>query len=222
MLSPLKPTIVASAGPSQFGPADPRLHDHTIQKPHPGQPVHPGSNGMSDRNEKRKKRYAEDPEYRERVLASNRAYNKANSKKLNARRRERRATDSEFREREKARRRLTARDVQLKHEYGLSRQDYDYMVQCQDGRCAICDRKAELCVDHCHANGMVRLLLCRSCNLGLGYFKDNPELLSRGKYYVELFQKLAAHLKAAGHLKKEPRPVRKRKRKKKAPPQHAC
>ena len=32
-------------------------------------------------------------------------------------------------------------------------------------------------VDHCHSGGHVRGLLCNSCNIGLGMFKDNIESL---------------------------------------------
>jgi hypothetical protein len=167
---------------------------------------------MSRRSEQRNNRYAEDPEYRERILASNRAYNKKNAKKLSARRRERRATDPEFRERENACRRATARESRLKYDYGLSLEEYAAMVAEQDGTCPICEEKAELCVDHCHVYDMVRLLLCRNCNLGLGYFKDNPMLLSKGSRYVELFQQAAEVLKKAGALPKEQPPGRKKGR----------
>lgn len=39
-----------------------------------------------------------------------------------------------------------------------------YMSEWQDGRCAICARRGDLIEDHDHETGLVRGLLCRSCN----------------------------------------------------------
>lgn len=53
------------------------------------------------------------------------------------------------------------------------------------GLCEICgttDRK--LCVDHDHITGEIRGLLCSSCNVGLGYFRDSPELLTKAVQYL--------------------------------------
>ena len=45
-------------------------------------------------------------------------------------------------------------------------------------------KPARLAVDHCHVKGSVRKLLCKSCNNGLGLFKDNPELLEKAADYL--------------------------------------
>lgn len=55
----------------------------------------------------------------------------------------------------------------------------------QKGQCYLCNTARKLVVDHNHLNGKVRHLLCDLCNRGLGYFKDNPEVLRSAATYVE-------------------------------------
>ncbi len=50
--------------------------------------------------------------------------------------------------------------------------------------CVICGDSTELVVDHCHSTNKVRGMLCGSCNLGLGKFKDDPELLEFARIYL--------------------------------------
>lgn len=72
--------------------------------------------------------------------------------------------------------------------YNLSFENYGILYENQRGRCAICDSEPldkSLSVDHNHRTGEVRGLLCSSCNIGLGYFKDNPTLLDKAKTYLE-------------------------------------
>lgn len=80
--------------------------------------------------------------------------------------------------------------VQLRRRYGISLEQYEAMLELQDGRCAICGRHGDefgrrLAVDHCHETGKVRGLLCINCNPGIGAFRDNPELLRRAASYLE-------------------------------------
>jgi hypothetical protein len=150
---------------------------------------------MLSKSEQRRKRYAEDPEYRARILAANSAYNEAHKTALNKRRRERMATDPEHRERCLARRRgEPARRSQLKLYYGLSLEEYNALLTLQNGACAICEEKSDrtLCVDHCHLTRLVRGLLCRRCNLGLGYFRDHPMLLLKAIFYLQRARRAAA------------------------------
>lgn len=77
----------------------------------------------------------------------------------------------------------------LKKEYGLSLEDYNYMLEKQGGVCAICKQlcstKRSLAVDHNHVTGKIRSLLCRDCNVALGLMKENPELLRDAACYLE-------------------------------------
>lgn len=50
--------------------------------------------------------------------------------------------------------------------------------------CVICGDPVELVVDHCHNTNKVRGMLCGSCNLGLGKFKDDPQLLEFARIYL--------------------------------------
>lgn len=50
--------------------------------------------------------------------------------------------------------------------------------------CAICGGKEKLVVDHDHETDKVRGLLCFFCNLGLGNFRDNPQLLKKAIEYL--------------------------------------
>lgn len=75
--------------------------------------------------------------------------------------------------------------------YGLTEDDFAAMLDAQEGKCAICGTSEPggaandtWKVDHDHATGHVRGLLCHRCNLGLGYFRDNPESLEAAIAYL--------------------------------------
>lgn len=71
--------------------------------------------------------------------------------------------------------------------YGMTEEDYNSLYQQQDGCCKICNQPEDnLHIDHCHATGRVRGLLCRSCNTGLGKFKDDVSILGRAIEYLRL------------------------------------
>ncbi len=82
----------------------------------------------------------------------------------------------------------------LKREYGLTVDQYNAMVAEQHGLCAICKKpppsKRRLDVDHDHADGHVRQLLCNECNKGLGCFKDSLEFLDAALRYLRKHSQL--------------------------------
>ena len=74
----------------------------------------------------------------------------------------------------------------LRHKFGITQSDISEMAARQGWRCAICLRpfRETPNVDHDHATGQIRGLLCNSCNLGLGKFKDDPCSLDRAVEYL--------------------------------------
>lgn len=79
------------------------------------------------------------------------------------------------------------KEYSLLKAYGLSQQEYNTKLVQQNYACAICGSKSfnkALAVDHCHNSGKIRELLCSYCNVGLGHFKDNPELLIKAADYL--------------------------------------
>jgi len=76
--------------------------------------------------------------------------------------------------------------------YGVTRQWYEETLASQRGCCAICKATevkrrghTHFHVDHDHTTGEVRGLLCDLCNRGLGYFKDDKNLLTSASEYLE-------------------------------------
>jgi hypothetical protein len=81
------------------------------------------------------------------------------------------------------------RDKALRQKYNSSLEEYNLLYQRQEGRCAICGGpsgpRKNFDVDHNHQTNKVRGLLCITCNLGLGAFKDRPDLLQSASKYLE-------------------------------------
>jgi hypothetical protein len=83
-----------------------------------------------------------------------------------------------------------SRKWMLKSKYGLTPEEYDRMLEAQDGKCAICgssDSGRKCCsmpVDHNHVDGSLRQLLCWTCNTGLGLFGEDIDLLASAIDYL--------------------------------------
>jgi hypothetical protein len=73
----------------------------------------------------------------------------------------------------------------LRRTYGLTREDYEAMIAAQAGKCSICGEPMNrMAVDHDHATGRVRALLCIPCNAALGHV-ENAVWLASAKNYLE-------------------------------------
>jgi hypothetical protein len=97
------------------------------------------------------------------------------------------ATDSELRPKRIKKDPLKFRRWSLKTIYGISLDDYARLLARQGGVCAICQRppaKERLCIDHCHATGKVRGLLCRACNFALGLLRDDANAVMAAAAYL--------------------------------------
>ena len=88
---------------------------------------------------------------------------------------------------------------QLRRNYGITLDEFNIMLKKQDNRCLICDvkvhaiiggdlkgdNKTKACLDHCHATGNVRGILCNNCNKALGLLQDEPSILKQAIAYLE-------------------------------------
>lgn len=71
--------------------------------------------------------------------------------------------------------------------YGLTPQMWNDLFISQDSRCKICKIKEinhEWHTDHCHKTNKVRGILCKDCNLMIGFAKDNIKTLKKAIEYL--------------------------------------
>ena len=67
--------------------------------------------------------------------------------------------------------------------YGITAEQFSELLDAQKSRCAICNSKCKLMLDHNHDTMVVRGLLCNSCNLALGLYE---KLMKKGDVAVYL------------------------------------
>jgi Recombination endonuclease VII len=84
-------------------------------------------------------------------------------------------------------RRESLKKHDLKRKYGITPKQHEALFSKQNGLCAICGSDGNgkaLHIDHCHSTGKVGGMLCVTCNIGLGSFKDSPLLLALAIQYL--------------------------------------
>lgn len=75
-----------------------------------------------------------------------------------------------------------------KYKYGIDDAVVAEMSDKQAGLCALCKTAKWAHVDHDHATGRIRGLLCAGCNTGLGKLGDTAAGLYQALAYLEGFQ----------------------------------
>lgn len=79
------------------------------------------------------------------------------------------------------------RDVYLRRWYNVSEDEWESLLAEQGGGCYGCGGKGKtraLHTDHSHKTGIVRGILCASCNSALRKLKDNPDIAERLAEYL--------------------------------------
>ena len=129
-------------------------------------------------------------EHSERHKARMCAYYKENAEALREYQRKRRASWTPEHRRDDAFKR------RLKYRYGISRERYQQILDLQSGKCAVCKRTQNgrrLAVDHDHSccptrkscGKCLRGLLCERCNMLIGVFEKNKDLMAYCVAYLE-------------------------------------
>jgi hypothetical protein len=77
-----------------------------------------------------------------------------------------------------------------KKKYGMT---FDERVEFrkQHGKCAICGNVdlSKLVIDHCHITNIIRGVLCKSCNKGIGQIGDTASKVKLAYEYLAQFEK---------------------------------
>jgi hypothetical protein len=69
--------------------------------------------------------------------------------------------------------------------YGLTPEAFAELMRTHGGACALCRSTTRLSVDHDHATGQIRGLLCAGCNAAIGILGDSVAGLQRALQYLE-------------------------------------
>ena len=82
----------------------------------------------------------------------------------------------------------------LKWKFGLEKAEYLNIVKASGNKCQICrefrprKNNKRLMLDHCHKTRAVRGLLCNTCNIALGMFKEDLNILKNAVKYLGKFK----------------------------------
>jgi len=88
-------------------------------------------------------------------------------------------------------RKIIVQKNNYKKRYGLLIEQKQELIDKQKGLCAICSNELkdthDVCVDHDHKTGLVRGILCRKCNLGIGHLRDSLEIMKSALRYLKKY-----------------------------------
>jgi len=89
------------------------------------------------------------------------------------------------------------RNKHLRNSFGITSVEYNRLLSKQNGLCAICGHPdlfdkggKRLAVDHDHATGTVRGLLCAKCNMGIAFLRDSSQTALKAAAYLRLHAQL--------------------------------
>lgn len=78
---------------------------------------------------------------------------------------------------------------QVRSKYGISLAERDAIIKQQNNRCPICNEllidNPRPPIDHNHKTGEIRGVLCRWCNLGIGWLREDIVILKNAISYLE-------------------------------------
>ena len=72
--------------------------------------------------------------------------------------------------------------------HGITIEEFQVLLKAQHNQCVLCGSKNRLVLDHDHITGRLRCVLCWTCNLGLGMFRDDPAQLRAAADYIDKFR----------------------------------
>lgn len=116
---------------------------------------------------------------KETVKARNKAWADANAERVRERRR------GYYQENKDA-----FRDSFLRRRYGIGIEDWNALLEAQDGNCAACgepegeESAMRFHLDHCHSTGKVCGIIHSRCNRLAGMAGDDPEIVGRIAEYL--------------------------------------
>lgn len=147
-------------------------------------------------NLRKNRRYWCNPCYAERQRIYSLKDGSHNEKKASRAKLLRGSRSLEARERE----RRVNRNAVLRRKYGITIDQYEAMLARQTGKCAVCfdvlfigtnfggKGNKQVHLDHCHATGVVRGILCGHCNRMIGMARERAWVLHRAADYICLIR----------------------------------
>lgn len=131
-----------------------------------------------------------DPEYIRKKAEYNKYFREKNDKTI----KEKKAKyfqDTKYSEEHFKKRQENSHRQALKVRFGMTPEQYDKLLNDQDGVCAICGefkisaQQSRMGVDHNHNTLKIRGILCDWCNIGIGRFNDDIGLLQKAIDYIK-------------------------------------